>query len=644
MNSKQALKTPTAVLCGIILPATPIAAQDGVLIGGQIFDLGEIVVSATARPTERNRTGASVEVLDSEAILDTQTTRLSDTLERLPGVSATQNGPAGTSAELSIRGSRERYTAVYIDGIKVNDPTSTTGQYGNFGTIANSNVTRVEVLKGSQSALYGGAAVAGVVNIFTLPDASTPEGISQQAEFLVGSYGTVSGSYALVQKQDQWTLNFGISHFESDGFSAADENNGNTEDDPARETRFNFGAAYQFSDQITVGINGFATDASSEFDEYAAEPTDGTPDELSKRDSKGLRLYATIDGEVWDQDIALSYFRIDRSFDSPTIGPDTEANGGTPYKSDFTGERYRLDYSAATRLSDNVTLTLGGDLTRETAEYANLTSGSEDIDIWGVFAEGVYSPTGDLDITATLRHDDHSSFGGKTTGRLAFAYRASDQLTLRGAAATGYRPPSIDELYGNYPGAYPFEGNPDLTPETSQSIEFGADYNYASGARVSATAFLTEIDDLITYQYGFPTSSLENIPGTSKRRGIELSGVVPLAAGYELFGSYTYIDAEDATGAQLRRVPKHALVAGLAATITQSLDAQILINHVADRADESGQTMGDYTVVNASLSYDLSDRAEAFIRFDNIFDEDYQTIAGYGTAGRSVFVGVRASF
>ena len=117
-----------------------------------------------------------------------------------------------------------------------------------------------------------------------------------------------------------------------------------------------------------------------------------------------------------------------------------------------------------------------------------------------------------------------------------------------------------------------------------------------------------------------------------------------MAAGYELFGSYTYIDAEDATGAQLRRVPKHDLVAGLAATITQSLDAQILINHVADRADESGQTMGDYTVVNASLSYDLSDRAEAFIRFDNIFDEDYQTIAGYGTAGRSVFVGVRASF
>ena len=357
-----------------------------------------------------------------------------------------------------------------------------------------------------------------------------------------------------------------------------------------------------------------------------------------------MRVYANIDGDIWDQSIALSYFRIDRRLKSPTVGPETAANFGVPFDSDFNGQRTRLDYSADTRLSQQVGLSLGFDAQREKAEYANLSKGSEKVDIWGAFAEGVYSPSIDLDLIGTLRHDHHSSFGGKTTGRLAFSWRPSDQLTLRGAAATGYRPPSIDELYGFYPGAFPFEGNPDLKPETSRSYELGTDYNFISGATVSATAFLTKIDDLITYQFDIPTSSLVNVPGRSERKGIELSGDLPLGDRYDLFGSYTYIDANDADGDQLVRVPKHDLLVGVRVALTEALDAQLLVNHIAGRADEFGQEMGNYTLVNASASYAVTDRAEIFLRLDNLLNENYQTTAGYSTPERSLYVGIRATF
>ena len=618
----------------LALGASPAIAQE-------VFDLGEIVITATANPIERNRAGASIDVLETSDIDASQTSRLSETLDRLPGVSVVQNGPTGTAAELRIRGSSERYTAVFIDGIKVNDPSSTSGQFGNFGTANNTAISRIEVLKGSQSALYGGSAVAGVINIFTLPGPDTPEGISQRAEFLAGSEDTFLGSYSIVQKQDRWVLNFGASYTESDGFSAAERDNGNSEDDGFNEYRLNFGVAYELTDQVTVGVNGFYTNAEFEFDEFNFEPEDGTPDEEGTRDSKGLRLYAEIDGDTWDQNIALSYFRVDRTAESPTVGP----GFAQPFDSDFQGERTRLDYSATTNLSDQIELTLGGDYQNEEAEYDNLTAGSEDIDIWGVFAEAVYSATPDLDLIGTIRHDDHSSFGGETTGRLAFSYRQSEQLTLRGAIATGYRPPTIDELYGVYPGGFPFAGNPDLDPEESTSYELGADYIFASGAQVSATAFRTEIDDLITFQNNFPgVSTLVNVSGESTRQGVELGASVPINDMFELFGAYTYLDTEDADGERLQRIPRHDLLLGARAALTNELDAQLVLNHVANRPDDNGQEMDDYTVVNASISYKLTDLTEAFLRVENVFDEDYQTIAGYSTPERSFFVGVRAAF
>lgn len=518
----------------VVAPFCAVQAQ-------QIYDLGEIVVSATVVPTVEDRIGVSVDVLGPEQLSPALDTTLAGALNKLPGVTASQTGPAGTAGEIRIRGSQERYVSVYVDGIKVNDPSTTSGLFANFGTINTNGLTRVEVLKGSQSALYGASAVAGVINVYTLPLTEVPEGTRQRADVLYGSYNTISAGYGLTNRSGPWTLAFGLAYLQSDGFSAADENNGNTEADGVRETRFSFGAAYDVNDEITIGMNAFVERGTADFDEFGFVPEDGTPDETGTRDSEGVRVFAVIERGIWQHDLSLSYYHIKRTQELPT----TSAPFATPFSSRFDGDRTRFAYIGSGQVRETLLLSLGLDVQEDKADYNNLAAGSESVTTWGGFAEGVYSLNDQLDVTGTVRYDDNSSFGGEPTGRLAFAYRPRDGIVLRGNVATGYRPPTIDELYGDYP-AFFFTGNPNLQPETSLSYELGVDLELNNTALFSATVFRTDIDNLIATNATF--SSLENKPGTSTRQGVEISGAVALSDTVSLTGAYTYIDAQGCIG------------------------------------------------------------------------------------------------
>jgi vitamin B12 transporter len=206
---------------------------------------------------------------------------------------------------------------------------------------------------------------------------------------------------------------------------------------------------------------------------------------------------------------------------------------------------------------------------------------------------------------------------------------------LRGAVGTGYRPPSIGELFDDFGF---FVGNPDLDPETSTSVEAGIDQVWANGAILSATVFESRIDDLITFVSGAP-STLENISGESRIRGIEFGGRVPLGAMFTGYGALTWLDAEDAAGAALPRTPERDLVLGLEAAVTDRLSGDLWVQAVSGIPE-----VDDFETLNASLSYAVNDRMEVFVRAFNLTDEQYQTAPGYGTADRSFFVGFDARF
>lgn len=617
------------------LPRVALAQDDA-------FDLGTITVSASQTPVETKRIGTSVEVVTEEELEKSSGALATDIFVQTPGISVTGNGPAGTSTNLRIRGAQEKFAAVYIDGIKVNDPSDTNGAFGNFGSLTSIGLNRIEILKGAQSASYGGAAIAGAVNIYALRLDDAPEGTRQHIDLMYGSYDTLGSGYSFSQNQGPLTLAFALSHLQSNGFSAADENAGNTEADSMRETRMSFGALYKMTDNVTIGFNGFIEDGTSEFDEFG--PSDGTPgDEIANRKAVGLRTFAKVDAGLWNHELSLSYFKVERQLSSV---------GAFSYDNQFSATRRRFEYTATGELSSASILSLGFDIEQEGATYNSLTSGTETVMTRGIFAELNYAASKNLDLIGTLRVDDHSEFGSELTGRVAFSWRPGPNLTLRGAISDGYRAPSIDQLYGNYPDpGFPFVGNPNLTPETSKSIEFGAEYTFENEATVSATVFRTDTRNLIDLAPcpTFPctpgtSNSLKNVAGISKTNGFELAGTLPLSYAIKIRGAYTYLDAASATGNQLIRVPKHDFVLGVEAELTDKLSGQLVLNHVAGRANEGANAMPDYTVVNASMTYDFNDTTQGYVRLENLTNEQYQTSYGYGTSDRAIYFGVRASF
>lgn len=190
------------------------------------FVLPEITLTAYQTEAELGRTGATVEIATEEDLKRSGQTRLVDYLATLPGISATTNGGFGTTATLRVRGLAGQYVKVLVDGIDVSDPSSTQIRF-DPGAMMTGDIARIEVLKGPQSALYGSEAIGGVISISTL-DGAVP-GTHHRAALEYGSYDTKRAAYSITNAGDRHALAFTLQHLDTDGFSVADEDDGNTE-------------------------------------------------------------------------------------------------------------------------------------------------------------------------------------------------------------------------------------------------------------------------------------------------------------------------------------------------------------------------------------------------------------------------------
>lgn len=615
-------------LTAALLAATATSARAQ---GDAPVDLGTIVLSALKTAAEALRTGVSVDVVETEDLDAARDTSLADTLARLPGVTVAQSGGFGATSALRIRGADGRYLAVFVDGIKVSDPSGVQVTF-DWGSLMTADVGRIEVLRGSQSALWGGSAVGGVVNITTR--AALDEGLHQTVTAEGGSYGTAKLSYGLTVKDDRSEFAFSAARLHTNGFSAFD---GGAEADGADASRLSFSGRYQLSDTLAVGGALFWQDTTQDYDGYTPAFVLGDLIGYSQsRRETGARLFAELSAGNTDHLFEVTALDVSRSYDQ----------AGS--LSSFGGQRLTFGWQGTTEMSEALTLVYGADWSEESADYTNLPGGTASTTIYGAFAQAVWAPSDSFDLSATLRTDRNSGFGSFTTGRLAMAWRPAEGTTLRAAYATGFRAPSIDERFGDYPGFFPFVGNPDLRPESSESIEIGLDQSFANGASLSATLFQLSIDDLITYQFGTP-STLVNLPGVSTRKGVEVAASLPLSDAATLGLAYTYTEGRRPDGSRLQQVPYHQLSLTLDADLSDRVSAGLALTHVAGRIDNDANTfspvaMPDYTTLDAVVSYDLNDTTEVYLKLENLTDEDYQQVNGYAAAGRSVYLGLQAKF
>ena len=594
-------------LCALLLTtALPATAQP---LGD--FDLGELILTANATPVEEDRTGASVVVLDQEDLEEAGNRPLVEVLDALPGVSFAANGPAGTTGSLRVRGLGDQYLRVRIDGIDVSDPSGTQVTY-NLGGLTAGGIRRIELLRGTQSAVAGSDAVAGVLNVVTLG------GDGAAAAFEVGSRGTAAAALSFGRRFEGGAVSGSLTRVRSDGFSAA---LGGMEEDGYDSTRLTFGAERELG-TVTVGANVLYEDATNAFDDG---PSLDNPDNVADITTRGARVFGRLTTGAVEHEFSAVYTDIRRtSFTDGASGPFTFAPDG---------ERTELRWDASAAIRQTITLNFGLDWTEETFDDG-FNDGREIVR--GAYAEALWAPRPDLDLALSLRHEDHSRFGGRTSGRLAAAYRPDEATVVRASFATGFRAPSLYEL--NAGGG---TGNPDLLPEESITAEVGIERDLGRGS-ISATAFYTEVRDQIIFDFGI--FSYRQIGGTSRTRGVELGGEYDLTDRVRLTAAAAYTDAETESGAPLPQTPERELALGLEADVTERLTLAGNARHAAGAFDIGGAEFDAYTVVDLRASYAVTDRVEAYLRVENALDEEYEVVRGYGTAGRGVFVGVRASF
>lgn len=589
-------------------------AQD---VDGAVIELEDIVVFGGLLPTNLDTTGATIDVANS-ADIQREGASATAALDLLPGVAVSANGGLGSSATVRIRGLSGPYVGVRIDGIDVTDPSGPQTAF-NFGRLTTGSLDRLAVVKGTQSAVYGSEAIAGVVEVETWrPEVS---GVSGKAQLELGSFETRSANLSFGYLDDRAELALSLGRVTSEGYSARDTDD---ENDGFEQSLVNLFAAYQVSDAIRIGFNGFWSEGTAEYDQAATDPR-GEIDETRR----GVRMFGEVQAGAWTHELSFSRYQIER-FDP--VG----------FTRDFLGERDTVAYLATGDLSSGVSLAFGADWSEERAA---LDGDAYDASNSAVFAEVKATPTDAVELSLTLRYDDYSDFDGQLSGRAALSYRLDEATTVRASLGTGYRAPSLYERFGPYAGSTP------LDPEESLSFDLGIEHSYGDRGTVKATVFWAEIDNLIGFGSGpncLPSQTFGcyiQTDGTTETRGLELSGSYAITDRVRVSGAYTLTNTEN-DGERVVRVPRHDLSLALEADVTDRLQVGINMTRVSDTLDGFGTLtpLDDYTVWDVSARYAITDMASVYGAIDNVGDVSYQTVRGFNAPDRTIRFGVETSF
>ncbi|WIF32987.1 TonB-dependent receptor plug domain-containing protein [Lentibacter algarum] len=608
----------------LLISHTPAYAQEA-------FDLGEITLFSNQVLTELSRSGTTTEVVTEDEIAAAPETSVSDIIATLPGVTTTATGGAGAQTTLRIRGLGAGYVPVYLDGIEISDPSSFDEGY-DWGGLTTGGLSRIEVLKGGQSARFGTDAAGGVVNLSSYRP--TKEGFSGQSAVEFGAYGTKSASLGLGFMDERTEVGFSLSKFETDGFSAKSSG---TEADGYEATRANLFVKYELTETARVGATLLYIDSAGEYDESSG---DGSRpfNETNANKTIGARVFGEFDTGAVTHEISASYFDIDR-LDSNNFG-----------STSYLGKRKIVGYRASYEASETTVWTFGLDRVSEDSTAYGPTFYSSTMT--SAFGEVAFAASDRLDLTGSLRYDDHSVFGSKATGRLAAVYRLAEDVLLRAQAATGYKPATNGQTATNLSKSTLF-----LSPEENTTFELGVEKKYGESGFVRATAFHNDLVNKVVYQNACSTLILGSSGGcyaqsNFKSKGLELSGAYALNDVWQLTGAYTYTDAYRPTG-RAGRVPRHDLHIGVSGDFANGWAGGLGVKYLADRFDKDDDpsaqnyvstAMPDFKSVNAHVSYQFNDSTQAYLRVENLFGSDDEMVDSYGTSDRALYFGVRASF
>ncbi|KPP94429.1 TonB-dependent siderophore receptor [Erythrobacter sp. HL-111] len=633
-----------AVSALALLPAPGLAQQALDRQGGEDPGDEEIIVTANRSARAKSQVGESVTVIGEEEIVTRQPSEVLDILRTVPGVTFNRNGGIGTVAGVSIRGAQADQTVVLVDGIKLNDPASTGGGF-DFGALLVGNISRVEVVRGSQSVLYGSQAIGGVVNLLTREPSEEIEtfaraeyGARDTAELV----GNVSGRFGPV------AASVGATWFRTDGISAFSEARGGTERDGFESLGVNGKLDIAITDTVSLDLRAFYADAETGVDGFPAPAFAlADTDELSLRQDfvgyAGINA-AFLDGRFRNR-LGFAYTDIDRRNLDLSGGNETETF-------DANGRNRRFEYQGVFDATGFANLVFGAE--REESELRSSSRGAPATraDVWinSVYGQVNLTPLDGLSLTGGVRYDDHETFGEATTFQASGAYSPNAGSTVvRASYGEGFKAPSLFQLFSDF-------GNPGLDAEESEAWDAGITQAFLDGrAEIGVTYFEREATNEIVFVGCFenplppcqvptpPFGTYDNI-ARARADGWEFGLALRPVDGFDVAVNYSIIDAfDETTGNRLPRRAEETVSLVADYRMENGLGIGTTIFVAGDSFDNAANTtrLDGYVVADLRVSYGITESLELFGRIENVTDEQYETIFLYGQPGRGVFGGVR---
>ena len=622
-------------------------------------DIPVIVISPGKTLQSFNTVGSTIEVITSDKISNSSSSFLPNIIdENSTSTNMFQMGGHGANTGIQLRGLEKRYSTVYIDGVKMLDPSSADGSFY-LENIMKNGIERVEILKGTQSSLYGSNAIGGTINIFTKKGT---QGNHSNFEIETGSKDTKNISYSIDGADNEFDYYLGFNKFVTDGISSMNDND---EKDQYQNDNIvgNFG--YKINDNFRIENSFRLADTFYEYDAVSKSSTDSHDSTNNLEASYSLKLIHKKD--KFKNTLSYNKLQIERA----TIN-------SSKAKTNYFGYRDAFNFLGEYNFSLDNKIIYGVDSEFDASRYPvswGVTEKRHDEAIISQYFDLQFRPLEKLYSTFGLRSDDHTTVGRKTSGRATLAFLLDGNSKIRSSFGAGVRFPALyDYAYGSSTIVDSGGTLEELQSERGISFDLGYDtFVDKLDLGLNLTYFKTEQKNPILNN---ASGAWVNRNGTGRNtsEGIEVSGNwKPPDSKLSLDFGYTFTDSYDANTCDADelaswsdnecrgksskldtakvRVPRHAIQSRINYILNSNLQSSLSGKYIGETRDFGNandnwtdQILTDYLVFDLVNSYKLLNGYKLNFIINNIFDQQYQQAHEYGTMGRNLNLLIRRAY
>ncbi len=602
----------------------------------EVTTLDPVLVTGTAHPTRLHRVTQSTTVMHEKQFSTLQSNRMAGLLQQIPGIHIDEMGTRGGLSSLYVRGGNPNFTLILLDGIPLNDSTNQRGGSVDLSTLPIENISRVEIVRGPLSSIYGNEGMAGAINFITRSADSTPHVrlLGEAGRF--DSYrGTLQGGGSLGPLSTRLSLTHS-------------RNGEQVEKDRFAMTSIGWAATWDGHADWDLRLNGqYSHTTTRVFPEGSGGPLLAVLRDTEQRDTDelvtGLSLSSAYPSS-WTHHVRLNILKRRQTIATPGILSPTGSFQLPP--ASIQTNFYRLQSSLIETWTPERgrTVSLGGQLTYENGERSGIQDlsgfgGSPDTNTFffrdrvlgGLFAEATWSPHETLIINPGIRMDLSQGFQPQVSPRIGASYALQPWLKIRGGYGKGFKLPSLTSL------GDPQIGNPLLTPETSTGWDVGfiienAEVGVTAGVEYFHTTYrnLIDLDPTLLNQGIFQLANLEE----TTTQGVEGSLTMFPTAFLSLNISTTYLETRiHRTGEPLRNRPKWRTAGVLTLSMHPTLTLTGRVVYVGSRLDfqipTQTTTVGEYTRLDLTLTHRPTRTWNWYLALENLTNHPYEEYRGF---------------